>query len=186
MEMTYTVYRKKSVSIKSFLLMLFTVLLFGFFAFVDVRNLGMLNEEDELIKYYILKVLSILLFPIVTWCMIYYLKNIFDKNPILNINEKGLTDRSNVNNFLGTIKWYDIERTHLVPYMNGLYFICIHLKKPEKYFKKKGLFSKMTIKKKKGAYGHLNISSMYFKNEVSQVYELICYYIGKSNEEYFE
>lgn len=72
---------------------------------------------------------------------------------------------------LGMIKWIDIERISVQPYMDKTYLIHVYLINPDDYLIKKSRFSF-----KRFNYGHVIISSLYFKKDFQKVIEIVNYH----------
>ena len=87
----------------------------------------------------------------------------------------------------GLIKWEDVDDVTIIPYMNNTYFIGILLKRPEKYIKNEKLLNRLNKQNGTKKWGHIRLSSIYFKKEFKNVVELIKYYFDtKRNNEYQE
>jgi len=180
MNKSYICKRNKWKMFGLFVLMLLVLALFVFFGFFNIRELGVVDTN---FMYYFLKVLSIVFIPVMLFSCFAYFKMIFSDKPILKIDEYGITDYSSVFS-VGLIKWIDIKDIFTIPYMDNTYFICIHLKKPEKYIKSKKRVER--IKKKNTLMGQINISSMFFKKDFKEVCDLLKYYFDKAKAEYGE
>lgn len=171
MEREIIIERKKSKSIKTslflFIISLIMILPILFY-FVDFE---FITSEVPLIAV----IGSIIALPILISCTGHYFKQIFNNNPVLIINEQGIDERMSFN-YVGIIKWDDIENITVVPYMDNTYFIGIILKSPEKYIKNEKLLNRLNKQKGTKKWGHISFSSFYFKKEFESVIALMMYY----------
>ena len=165
--------RKKSTSIKAALGMLFATLLFAF----PILDFYFIDSDIPLFVV----ILCMLFAPICAWCFFWYLKQIFNQNPILIINEFGIQQRV-TSYHVDTIKWEDIQKINIIPYMNNTCFICIILKNPEKYITNERLLNKLNRQRSTKYWGHVRIHSMYFKKELNSVLDIMKYYYAKYND----
>ncbi len=123
----------------------------------------------------VIVILAIVELPLLIWTTVYYFKQIFNDKPVLVVNEKGIEEGMSTYS-VGLIEWEDIENVKVIPYMNNTYFIGIILKRPEKYITKEKLLNRLSKQKSTKKWGHVHLSSIYFKKEFKSVIELISYY----------
>lgn len=166
MEKSIIINRKKSVSIKATLLLFFVMSLFGFYLYLYYGRPAWLTSEIP----FFLVVIAYLIMPILLIAFIYYFRSIFNHKPVLIINENGIHEQMRYRS-LGMIKWTDIEKISVQPYMDKTYLIHIYLINPDVYLKKKPIF-----KFKRFNYGHVIISTLYFKKDFQKVMEIINYH----------
>lgn len=166
MEKSIIINRKKSVSIKATLLLFFAMSLFGFYLYLYYVKPVWLTSEIP----FFLVVLAYLIMPILLFAFIYYFRSIFNHKPVLIINENGIHEQMRYRS-LGMIKWTDIDKISVQPYMDKTYLIHIYLINPDVYLKKKPIF-----KFKRFNYGHVIISTLYFKKDFQKVMEIINYH----------
>lgn len=176
MEQSIIINRKKSVSIKAALLLFFALSLFGFYLYLYyVRPVWLTSEIP-----FFLVVIAYLIMPILLFAFIYYFKSIFNHKPVLIVNENGIHEQMRYRS-LGMIIWTDINKILVQPYMDKTYLIHIYLINPEVYLKKKSMF-----KFKRFNYGHVIVSTLYFKKDFEKVMEIINYHFEKSQVPYNE
>jgi len=177
MEKSIIIHREKSVSIKATLLLLFAISLFGFFLYLYYLKPVWLTSEIPLV----LVVIAYIIMPILLFTFIFYFRSIFNHEPVLIVNENGIHEQVRYRS-LGMIKWIDIERISVQPYMDKTYLIHIYLINPDNYLIKKSRFSLKRLN-----YGHVIISSLYFKKDFLNVIDIINYHFEKnqlSSQEY--
>lgn len=163
--------RNKAISIKNMLFCLLGILLFILFLIIPVNKLA--DSESNKNSLIVFKVLVCLCIPFLILSLITYLKNLLSKEPVLVINEQGITDNTNLFNKIGPILWEDILFIKVVPYMNNLVYICLKLKEPAKYVKHKPLSKFNNLK----SFLDVNIYSMYFKGKEQLVIDMINMYL---------
>ncbi len=166
MEKSIIIHREKSVSIKATLLLLFSISLFGFFLYLYYCKPAWLTSEIP----FFLVVIAYIIMPILLFAFIFYFRSIFNHEPVLIVNENGIHEQVRYRS-VGMIKWIDIERISVQPYMDKTYLIHIYLINPDNYLIKKSRFSF-----KKLNYGHVIISSLYFKKDFLKVIDIINYH----------
>jgi hypothetical protein len=171
--------RKKSISIRNavLLLVLAAVFLF-FFGYAYFFDVPWMTSKPPLVAV----VLTLLITPVLFFCGIGYVKQIFNENPILIINERGIHEQMSRNS-VGLIKWEDIEKVNVIPYMDNTHWVCIILKRPEKYITDQKRLSKLSRQKGTAQWGHVTFSSLYFKKKINEVAAVIQYYLGQYREE---
>ena len=108
-------------------------------------------------------------------------KNLFDKTPILVINDDGLHERMRIRK-IGLIKWEDIEKIKIKKDVLDNDFICIYFKEPEKYINNEKELKRIRLKGSNCNYGHVFFTSLYFKKQLKDVIESIQYYFVKYND----
>jgi len=166
MDKSIIINRKKSVSIKATLLLLFAILLFGLFLYLYYFKPVWLTSDIP----FFLVVIAYLIMPILLFAFIFYFRSIFNHEPVLIVNENGIHEQVRYRS-VGMIKWIDIEKISVQPYMDKTYLIHIYLINPDDYLIKKSRFSFKRLN-----YGHVIISSLYFKNDFEKVIEIINYH----------
>ena len=129
-------------------------------------------------------VLGLACAPLCAFCFVLYLMQIFNREPVLTIDENGIHEQMNIRS-VGRIRWEDIEDINIVPYKDHTYFICLFLKNPEKYIKNPKALPRMERKASTQTWGHVKFSSLYFKKEFPDVVETIDYYLKKNSESDF-
>ena len=166
MEKSIIINRKKSVSIKAALLLFLVMSLFGFYLYLYHGRPAWLTSEIP----FFLVVIAYLIMPILLFAFIFYFRSIFNHEPVLIVNENGIHEQVRYRS-VGMIKWIDIEKISVQPYMDKTYLIHIYLINPDDYLIKKSRFSFKRLN-----YGHVIISSLYFKNDFEKVIEIINYH----------
>lgn len=163
MDKSIIIHRNKSVSIKATFLLLFAILLFGFYLYLYYFKPLWVTSEIPIV----LVVLAYIIIPILLFAFIFCFRSIFNHEPVLIVNENGIHEQVRYRS-LGLIKWIDIERISVQPYMDKTYLIHIYLINPDDYLIKKSRFSFKRLN-----YGHVIISSLYFKKDFQKVIEII-------------
>lgn len=125
-------------------------------------------------------IMCILVAPICAFCTVGYFKQIYNKKPVLIVNEIGIQEGMSYNS-VGMIRWEDIKKINIIPYMGNTHFICIILKSPEKYIKNQKLLQRLN-RRSTNTWGHISFSSIYFKKEIKEVAEIMKYYFAQYNE----
>lgn len=123
--------------------------------------------------------------PVLIYCFIFYVQNIFNNNPILQVNEIGIHEQMSMKS-VGIIKWEDISYITIIPYMDNTHFICIHLSNPKQYITSERKLRRIMKKKKIKKWGEVNFSSLYFKKDISKVLDLIKYFYQQYHDEPLE
>ena len=132
-------------------------------------------------KVILLLLCSIFAMPVIILVLVIYLKNLFDKTPILVINDDGLHERMRIRK-IGLIKWEDIEKIKIKKDVLDNDFICIYFKEPEKYINNEKELKRIRLKGSNCNYGHVFFTSLYFKKQLKDVIESIQYYFAKYND----
>ena len=145
----------------AFLTLMGMALLF-FFVFVDIA--GVPHEAniilDNPVIYWAFKLVSLVCGLFCLWGEIYFVRQMFSKEPLVEICDEYFYDNSSAIS-LGKIKWDDME----IAYVKGG-FLNIKLKDPELYFKRKNKLQLMLIKSNiKLGYGDACISPQRLKNK---------------------
>ena len=177
MEKEIIIPRKKSKAIGYAILMLLVTVMFVFLAVAKLANIPWINADGVPL---LLAILSLICAPICAYCFIHYLREIFNNNPALIINQSGIHEQISKYG-VGMIKWDDIENINVVPYMDNTYFICIFLKNPAKYIENQKRLDRLNKRKSTEKWGHVYFSTLYFKKELNPVVELINYYMKENN-----
>ena len=174
MDKEITIYRNKFKIFGIFFFMLLISVLVGFFALYDVRKIGMLAEEPG--KFIATKVVSIVILPFLLLTAIYYFTELFNKAPVLVINERGFL--GNTGRYcVGLVPWSDIKNITVIS--DNMVYISVHLKNPGKYFEDERHLKRIKRRWPGKAFGQINVHSVYFKKEVPQVLDLLMYYVDK-------
>ena len=168
--------RKKSKSVSYAVLMLFIAAL-SFFMLVEYFfDIPWLKTTMPFVAVLCMIVIA----PFMTWCGIGYVKQIFNENPVLIVNENGLYEQMSRNS-VGMIEWDDIQDINVVPHMNNTHWICIILKEPEKYIKDPKMLDRLNKQRKTAMWGHVIFSSLYFKRDIKKVTAVMKYYFDMHN-----
>lgn len=181
MENEIIIPRKKSKSIGNTILMLFSALLLCLPVVIYFELIPGIEVSSEDGMPLFVVILCITLIPILLFCAVYYFKQIFNNKPVLIVNQNGITEYMSARS-VGFIKWEDIENINVFPYLDNTFYICIYLKRPEKYIKNEKLLRKLNNKKSTQKWGHIFFTSIYFKKEFSVVSETMKYYFEKNKE----
>ena len=172
--------RKKSKSIKTSLFMFIITLIMILPIVFYFGDFDFITSNVPLVAV----ILDIVILPVLIWSTVYYSKQIFNNKPVLIVNSKGIEEGMSTY-ASGIMRWEDIEDITVMPNLDETYFIGIILKKPEKYIKNEKLVNRLNRQKSTKKWGHVRISSMYFKKEFKDVMKLISYYLEQSrNNEY--
>jgi hypothetical protein len=164
--------RKKSSSIKAVLLMLFGC---GIFVLVLISHFLMPLGTTKMPVF--LVYLSFPCLAVCLFCLFGYAKQLFNKEPVLVINEHGILQNWGKYQ-TGVMEWDDIEWVGLMPYMRSNQ-ICIKLRNPEKYIKNPKKLARLNKPNSVNKYGHVMIPTLYFERQVFVVMENIRYYLNK-------
>ncbi len=181
MENEIIIPRKKSKSFGNAILMLFSALLMCLPIVIYLELIPGIKASDEEGMPLFVVILCTILIPILALCAIYYFRQIFNDKPVLIVNQKGITEYMSARS-VGFIKWEDIEYINVFPYLDNTFYICIYLKRPEKYIKNEKLLRKLNKQKSTKKWGHIFFTSIYFKKEFNVVSDTIKYYFEKSKE----
>ena len=180
MEKEIIIERKKSKSIRLSLFMFIITLIMVLPIVFYFGDFDFITSDIPLVAV----ILAIAILPVLIWTTTYYFKQIFNHKPVLIVNEKGIEEGMSTY-CAGLIKWEDVDDVTIIPYMNNTYFIGILLKRPEKYIKNEKLLNRLNKQNSRKKWGHIILSSIYFKKEFKNVVELIKYYFDtKRNNEY--
>ena len=106
MEKEIIIPRKKSKAIGYAILMLLVTVMFVFLAVTKLANIPWINADGVPL---LLAILSLICAPICAYCFIHYLREIFNNNPALIINQSGIHEQISKYD-VGMIKWDDIEK----------------------------------------------------------------------------
>lgn len=180
MEKEIIIERKKSKSIRISLFVFIITLIMILPIVFYFADFDFITSDIPLVVV----IIAIIVLPVLIWTTIYYFKQIFNNKPVLIVNENGIEEGMSTYS-TGLIKWEDIEDVTIIPYMDNTYFIGILLKRPEKYIKNEKLLNRLNKQKSTKKWGHVRLSSIYFKKEFKDVVNLISYYWEQSkNNEY--
>ena len=167
--------RKKSKSIRISLFM-FIITLIMILPIVEYFvDFDIITSDIPLVVV----IIAIIILPILIWTTLYYFKQIFNNKPVLIVNERGIEEGMSTY-CTGIVTWEDIENIMIIPYADNTYLIGILLNKPEKYIKKEKTLNRLKKQKSTKKWGHVRISSIYFKKEFKEVVNLISYYWEQS------
>ena len=181
MENEIIIPRKKSKSFGNAILMLFSALLMCLPIVIYFELIPGIKASDEEGMPLFVVILCTILMPILAICAIFYFRQIFNDKPVLIVNQKGITEYMSARS-VGFIKWEDIEYINVFPYLDNTFYICIYLKRPEKYIKNKKLLRKLNNRKSTQKWGHIFFTSIYFKKEFNVVSETMKYYFEKNKK----
>lgn len=156
------IYPNKKEAIKALVGTSFALLIFTFFAFFDLQSL---SAEISIISikwfYWFYKSFCIIMASILTLVIIFFIKTLANKKPIIEIDEGGFTDNSSIIS-LGAIPWSDMERV----YLKDMFFTIV-LKNPDEYLRRAGVIKRLFIKwNLKMGYGHVCISPVLISHEI--------------------
>ena len=172
--------RSIKVTLKNVIIMLITLLIISWPLVWSIIDFESFKFEFER-KAILLLLCSIFVMPIIIFAMIFYVRNLFDKTPILVINDEGIHERLRISK-LGLIKWIDIEKIKVKKDVFDNDFICIYFKEPEKYINNEKELKRIRLKGLDCNNGHVYFTSIYFKDKVNDVIESIQYYFSKYND----
>ena len=145
--------------------------------FVDIPWIG--NGKDIPLFVVILSVPFILL---MLFCSYIFIKQIFNDSPVLTVNQYGIREEWTPYH-LGLISWDDIADVMVIPMPDYIHHtVCIILKQPEKYITDQKLLKRVTAPGYAEKYGHVSLTSHYFRKEFPEVMELINYYLEKHKQ----
>ena len=168
--------RKKSKSIGYAIGLFFVTVLMIFLIAIYFGEFEFITSDIP----FLIVLLSILVAPICAWSTVFYFKQIFNENPVLKIDETGIYDGFKPSS-ARLIRWEDIDGINIAPYMDNVNLICVFLKNPDKYAVKAGLLDKFNKHLSPAKWGHIQISSLYFKKEFKAVCDTVEYYLGLCN-----
>ena len=170
--------RKKSTSIKNAVLMfLFAAVFLVFFVYDYFIGVSWITSEPPLVMV----ILSLVFAPVFILCGVAYTRQIFNSDPILIVNRYGICEQMSRNS-VGLIRWEDIEKVNIIPYMDNTHWVCIILKRPEKYITDPKLLNRLNRQKGTAKWGHVTFSSLYFKRRIKEVAAVIQYYLDQYKE----
>ena len=113
---------------------------------------------DNAVRYWILKGLCLVCAIITAIATVWFFKQMFSKEPLIEICDEYFYDNSSAIS-LGKISWYDMELAYI---KSG--FLNIQLKNPDKYFQRKNWLQMLMIKANwRMGYGDVCISTERFK-----------------------
>ena len=171
MEKEIIIERKKSKSIRISLFMFIITLVMILPIVFYFGDFDFITSDIPLVAV----ILAIVILPFLIWTTIYYFKQLFNNKPVLVVNELGIEEGMSTYS-TGLINWEDIEDVTIIPYMDNTYFIGILLKRPEKYITNEKLLNRLNKQNSTKKWGHVRLSSIYFKKEFKDVVNLISYY----------
>jgi hypothetical protein len=158
------IYPNKKEAIKALVGTSFALLIFTFFAFFDLKDL---SAEISIVSvkwfYWFYKSFCVIMIFILALAIVFFIKTLARKKPIIEIDEMGLTDNSSIIS-LGFIPWSDMERACL----QGAFF-TISLKQPEEYLRRAGAIKRLLIKSNlKMGYGQVCISPILISHKIKE------------------
>ena len=169
--------RKKSKSIKYTIGMFLSTILLILPIVIYFADISWITSDIPLFVV----IMCSLFAPVLTFCTVRCFKQIFNEKPVLIVSEIGINEGMN-DNSVGMIRWEDIQNINIIPYMDNTYFICIFLKRPEKYILNQKLLNKLNRQStRNNKWRHISFSSLYFKKEFNEVLEVIRYYFAQYN-----
>ena len=171
MEKEIIIERKKSKSIRISLFMFIITLVMILPIVFYFGDFDFITSDIPLVAV----IVAIVILPFLIWTTIYYFKQLFNNKPVLVVNELGIEEGMSTYS-TGLINWEDIEDVTIIPYMDNTYFIGILLKRPEKYITNEKLLNRLNKQNSTKKWGHVRLSSIYFKKEFKDVVNLISYY----------
>ncbi len=154
--------QNKSQTFWSAVFILLITGLFLLFVVVDFREMPHKPSLllDSAVFFWAFRVLCAVFFLITASCTGYFIKQIFVKEPLIEICDNYLFDNSSAIS-LGEIRWDDMERA----YIKGG-FLNIKLKNPGVYFHDKNWIQMLLIKANiKLGYGDVCISTQRFQKD---------------------
>ena len=179
MENKIVVSRNIKITIKTVFIFIFVTILFLFFGFFDLIALGIGDESQKGVLIF-LKVMSLLLLPIMQYCLIMYGGNLFIKDPILIVDDKGITFRNSCFDKKIVISWSDVEDISVFPLGDKNHIIGLFLRNKEKYIKSKRRLA--SLNKKKDILGDIRIPSNYFENKLEDVMKCLKHFLEIEKE----
>lgn len=172
----YIVERSKSIAVKNIFISLLGILLMALVLILPVNKIA--DSEGKALFLKVFKVFVVLIIPILVLTLISHVKYLLSNEPILVINEQGITDRTHRNKTIGPILWEDILFIKVIPYMDNLVYISLKLKDPYKYVKPS--ISRLFNNPKYSL--DVNIYSLYFKGQEQAIIDLINEYLEKNKK----
>lgn len=175
MDKEIVIKRKKSKSILSAFWMLLIAVLFLLPPLEYFFDISWIGNGKEIPLFVV--ILCILLFLVMLFCSWIFLKQIFNDAPVLTVNKYGIREEWSPNH-LGLISWDDIDEVLVIPMPDYIHHtVCIILKQPERYFSNPKMLKRVTAPGYAEKYGHVSLTSHYFRKEFPEVMELINYYL---------
>lgn len=152
--------KKQTVFFAIFLLAVFA--LFFWFTAFDARKIP--HEDSALLDvplfYWIFRSLTAVCAVILALSELYFVKELFSDNPLIEICDAYFFDKSSVISY-GKIEWADMARVY---YRGG--FLNIDFKDPDAYLKRMNALQRFLIRvNRKMGYGHACISVQRFKKD---------------------
>ena len=160
--------QNKSQTFCSAVFILLITGLFLFFVVVDFREIPHKPSLllDSAVFFWAFRGLCAVFFLITALCTLYFIRQLFVKEPLIEICDDYLFDNSSAVS-LGKINWDDIERA----YIKGG-FLNIKLKNPGVYFHDKNWIQMLLIKANiKLGYGDGCISTQRFQKDAKAFFE---------------
>ena len=160
--------QNKKQTFRNAVITLFATVLFGVFLIIDFRALPHKPSPllDSAVFFLTFRVLCAVFFLITALCTLYFIRQLFVKEPLIEICDDYLFDNSSAVS-LGKINWDDIERA----YIKGG-FLNIKLKNPGVYFHDKNWIQMLLIKANlKLGYGDVCISAQTLQKDAKAFFE---------------
>ena len=160
--------QNKKQTLKNAVITLFAAALFFVFLIVDFRAMPHKPSLliDSAVLFWGFRVLCAASMVVTLACTVYFVKQFFSKEPLIEICDDYLFDNSSAIS-LGKIKWEDMERAYIKSN-----FLNIKLKNPGVYFHDKNWFQMLFIKiNLKLGYGDVCISAQGFQKQGKEFLE---------------
>ena len=106
MKEEYIVKRTKLIAVKNILVLIAGILILILFIIIPIDKI--VDNQAKAIFLKVFKVITVLMMPLIFLALINHIKYLFSNEPILIINEEGITDRTNSNKKIGPIIRDDI------------------------------------------------------------------------------
>ncbi len=142
-------------------------------------DLAFMKSEKEMPLFAV--IICLIFIPILMGTGIFFFFQIFNSTPVLIVNAQGI--QSGMCNYCKeVIRWGDIETINIFPNGNNDYTIGIILKHPEKYISNPKVLARLQRRKLMRHWGHISLSTLYFRQKLDAVANLMKYYLEKSKE----
>ena len=160
--------QNKKQTLKNAVITLFATALFFVFLIVDFRAMPHKPSLliDSAVLFWGFRVLCAASMVVTLACTVYFVKQLFSKEPLIEICDDYLFDNSSALS-LGKIRWDDMERVYI---KNN--FLNIKLKNPGVYFHDKNGLQMLLIKANlKLGYGDVCISAQTLQKDAKAFFE---------------
>lgn len=142
-------------------------------------DLAFFGTEKEMPLFAV--IVCLLLLPVILGTGIFFFLQIFNSAPVLIVNAQGI-QYGMCNYCKEVIRWGDIETINIFSNGNNDYTIGIILKRPEKYISNPKVLARLQRRKLMRHWGHISLSTLYFRKKLDAVANLMKYYLEKSKE----